>query len=74
MLKIHASFRHAAVDPLLDSSLARANLVLHLGNLALPRLQPLKVKIALASSVTTSSRLWSSSSSTGVPFSDARLA
>ena len=37
--KICASLRHAAVDLLLDSSLARTNIVLHLGNLALPRLQ-----------------------------------
>ena len=37
-----------AVDLLLDSSLAHPNIVLRLGNLALPRLQPLKVKIALS--------------------------
>ena len=37
-----------AVDLILDSSLARANLVLRLGNLALPRLQPLKIKTAFS--------------------------
>ena len=45
--KICASLRHVVVDLFLDSSLARTNTVLCLGNLALPRLQPLKIKIAL---------------------------
>ena len=45
--KVCASLCHTAVDLLLDSSLARTDIVLCLGNLALPRLQPIKIKIAL---------------------------
>ena len=45
--KAHAKFRHTVADLFLDSSLPRVDIVLRLGNLALPCLQPLKVEIAL---------------------------
>ena len=48
-LETRAGFRHAAVDLFLDSDLPRANIVLRLGNLALPRLQPFKIEVALGS-------------------------
>ena len=56
-LEIRASFRHAAVDLFLGSGFARGNVILCLSHQALPRIQPLKVRVALgASSVSASSR------------------